>query len=206
MNLEFQNDALLLKYMDKFMNKADIPWVDLVWHSHYNGKVPHASPKTGSFWWKDICSLYFQYRGLTTCEPGGGDSILLWKDKWHGEFPLAISYDRLFSFALNKDISIREALHTEDLFSLFWLPLSDQAFQELQSIQQLIVQLRSQPRPHTDIWKCSLNNGRYTSSSYYQFLFEGINAEPIFKKLWKSKCLTKLKGVCMAYDGGSAEH
>jgi hypothetical protein len=49
MNLELQNDALLLKYMDKFMNKADIPWVDLVWHSHYNGKVPHASPKTGSF-------------------------------------------------------------------------------------------------------------------------------------------------------------
>jgi hypothetical protein len=102
MNLELQNDALLLKYMDKFMNKADIPWVDLVWHSHYNGKVPHASPKTGSFWWNDICSLYFQYRGLTRI----WDSILLWKDKWHGELPLVVSYDRLFSFALNKDISI----------------------------------------------------------------------------------------------------
>jgi hypothetical protein len=53
-NLELQNEALLLKYMDKFMNKMDIPWVDLVWHSYYQGKVPHATPKVGSFWWKDI--------------------------------------------------------------------------------------------------------------------------------------------------------
>src|SRR4051812_30936771 len=48
-NLEIQNDALLLKYMDKFMNKVDIPWVYLLWHTHYQGKVPHASPKVGSF-------------------------------------------------------------------------------------------------------------------------------------------------------------
>jgi hypothetical protein len=81
-NLEIQNDALLLKYMDKFMNKGDIPWVDLMWHTHYQGKVPHASPKVGSFWWKDICSLFDQYRGIISCTVGSGNSVLLWKDKW----------------------------------------------------------------------------------------------------------------------------
>lgn len=40
-NLNTQNEALILKYLDKFFNKADIPWVHLVWEKHYsNGKLP----------------------------------------------------------------------------------------------------------------------------------------------------------------------
>jgi hypothetical protein len=30
MNLELQNEALLLKYMDKFMNKANITWLGMI--------------------------------------------------------------------------------------------------------------------------------------------------------------------------------
>jgi uncharacterized membrane protein (UPF0127 family) len=29
-NLQIQNDALLVKWMETFMNKLDMPWVDLV--------------------------------------------------------------------------------------------------------------------------------------------------------------------------------
>lgn len=29
LNLKTQNEALLLKYLHKFFNKADIPWVNL---------------------------------------------------------------------------------------------------------------------------------------------------------------------------------
>ena len=40
-NLELQNQALLMKNLDKFFNKKDIPWVNLVWEKHYkNGKLP----------------------------------------------------------------------------------------------------------------------------------------------------------------------
>lgn len=35
-NLEIQNQALLMKNLDKFFNKRDIPWVNLVWEKHYN--------------------------------------------------------------------------------------------------------------------------------------------------------------------------
>ena len=192
-NLEIQNEALLLKYMDKFMNKLDVPWVDLVWHSYYEGKVPHASPKSGSFWWKDICSLFSKYRGMTTCNVGSGDSILLWKDKWEGSVPLAIQHSRLFSFALEPDISVSSALQTEDLTSLFWLPMSPQAFEEFQSLQDTIASLRLQNRPTTDAWVYSQNNGIYTASSYYQFMFNGLVVGPIFQKLWKSRSLPKLK-------------
>lgn len=48
-NLEKHNEALLLKNLDKFFNKKDIPWVSLVWEKHYsNGKLP-SHLKKGSF-------------------------------------------------------------------------------------------------------------------------------------------------------------
>jgi hypothetical protein len=34
-NLELQNQALLMKNLDKFFNMRDIPWVHLVWEKHY---------------------------------------------------------------------------------------------------------------------------------------------------------------------------
>ena len=35
-DLEAQNDALLLKHLDKFYNKNDVLWVNMIWHSHYS--------------------------------------------------------------------------------------------------------------------------------------------------------------------------
>jgi hypothetical protein len=34
-NLRSQNNALLLKHMDKFYNKKDVPWVKLVWNANF---------------------------------------------------------------------------------------------------------------------------------------------------------------------------
>jgi hypothetical protein len=49
-NLRIMNEALLIKHLHKFYNKEDIPWVQLIWNTHYtNGQVPHASPEKGSF-------------------------------------------------------------------------------------------------------------------------------------------------------------
>jgi hypothetical protein len=39
---------LFLKFLDKFYNKRDIPWVNLIWNSYYaNGEIPHASKRQG---------------------------------------------------------------------------------------------------------------------------------------------------------------
>jgi hypothetical protein len=35
-NLYLKSDALLLKHLDKFYNKIDVPWVHLVWQSYYS--------------------------------------------------------------------------------------------------------------------------------------------------------------------------
>lgn len=36
-NLSIQNQALLLKFLDKFYNRRKVPWVDLIWNSYYSG-------------------------------------------------------------------------------------------------------------------------------------------------------------------------
>jgi hypothetical protein len=49
-NLRTQNKTLLLKHLDKFYNKKDIPWVKLIWNTYYaNGEIPHATKDKGSF-------------------------------------------------------------------------------------------------------------------------------------------------------------
>lgn len=63
-NLEAQNQALLMKNLDKFYNKKDVPWVKLVWEKHYkNDRLPGAVKK-GSFWWRDILKLLPKFKEL----------------------------------------------------------------------------------------------------------------------------------------------
>jgi hypothetical protein len=76
--------ALLLKHLDKFYNKRDIPWVNLSWNTHYsNGEVPHATKDRGSFWWKDLLKLCDLFRGIATCQVGDGTMVLFWSDVWN---------------------------------------------------------------------------------------------------------------------------
>ena len=59
--LTIRNDALLLKYLDKFLNKQDLPWVKLVWNNYYsNGTLP-GMRKKGSHQWKrgDKITIHF---------------------------------------------------------------------------------------------------------------------------------------------------
>lgn len=50
-NLELQNIALLLKHLDKFYNKKDLPWINLIWDKYYSNSVlpPHAMWKRDPF-------------------------------------------------------------------------------------------------------------------------------------------------------------
>lgn len=70
-NLSLQNDALLLKQLDKFYRKENIQSVSLIWEKYYPDGVPHLAREKGSFWWKDILRLHVQYRGVAICTPMG---------------------------------------------------------------------------------------------------------------------------------------
>jgi hypothetical protein len=106
LNLQLHNDALLLKSLDKFYNKREIPWVQLVWWKYYQGKVPHAAREVGSFWWKDILRLSNLFRGIARCTIGDGSTVLFWDDIWMDHI-LSEQYPRLLSFAKNTSFSPR---------------------------------------------------------------------------------------------------
>jgi mannosylglycoprotein endo-beta-mannosidase len=52
LDLQTQNESLLLKNLHKFYNKANIPWVHLLWACYYsNGSLPMTQVRKSSFWW-----------------------------------------------------------------------------------------------------------------------------------------------------------
>jgi hypothetical protein len=48
-NLSLQNDALLMKQLDKFYRKENIQWINLIWQKYYINEVPHLAREKGSF-------------------------------------------------------------------------------------------------------------------------------------------------------------
>ena len=65
-DLRAQNTALLLKYLHKFYNKMDVPWVSLTWRCMYSrSTVAHVRSGVGSFWWRDVMTLSDSFRHLS---------------------------------------------------------------------------------------------------------------------------------------------
>lgn len=83
-NLWSQNVALLFKHLDKFYNRKDIPWVNLIWNSYYpNGELPQVMKDKGSFWWKDLLKLCDIFWGIAQCTVGNGTTVMFWSDVWN---------------------------------------------------------------------------------------------------------------------------
>ncbi|TVU04883.1 hypothetical protein EJB05_48023, partial [Eragrostis curvula] len=149
-NLRIQNNALLLKHLHNFYCKKEVPWVKFIWTRYYQNKVPHAAREMGSFWWKDILRLYAQYKEIAKCQIGMGDTVLFWGDQWSEQI-MASKYPQLFPFAKNRNISVKAVMENEELNNLFHLPLTAQAYQELQHLQVELetMEYNSQAK---DIW------------------------------------------------------
>jgi hypothetical protein len=82
-NLKNHNSALLMKFLHKFYNRLDLPWVELTWHNFYkNGKPPNERKNKGYSWWRDIISLAPNFLLLTQCKVRSGLSVSFWNDHW----------------------------------------------------------------------------------------------------------------------------
>jgi hypothetical protein len=115
-NFQKHNEALLLKFLDKFYNNADTPWVNLIWRTYYQASVPQAANLCGSFWWKDVCKYLDKYRQVATVLPGKGDSFLFWLDSCKFEnstTPLNERYQRIFSYALDDKLTAEEVYEVD---------------------------------------------------------------------------------------------
>jgi hypothetical protein len=189
LNLKIQNQGLLLKYLHKFYNREDTPWVNLIWSTYYTNEIPHAASLCGSFWWKDICKLMPIYRGIASSTVNEGTTTLFWKDSWISNI-VSETYPRAFSFAINEDISVQEFLSSVRLGDLFHLPLSPEAMNELRELQNDTrhIILSQQHDEWTYEW-----GSKFTSSKFYNFCFREISPHVTYGWLWKSKCVPKMK-------------
>jgi hypothetical protein len=120
-NISVHNDALLLKFLSKFYNRADIPWINLVWENYYqNGKLP-GQQKKGSFWWRDIIKLTNLFKGVAIPKVQEGSTILFWQDLWNVQI-LQHQFPELFSFALNPNATVKAVLNAPPAGSEFSSP------------------------------------------------------------------------------------
>jgi hypothetical protein len=190
-NLRLQNDALLLKQLHKFYNHQDIPWINLIWQRYYVSKVPHASSEIGSFWWKDVLRLHDLYRGIAKCAMGNGATVTFWEDLWLDEV-LFQKFPRFFSFVRNENLSVQQVPMAEDLDSIFHLPISSEAFQELEQLQVMLSNTPYHPKDLA-LWILAWGSTNYSSRRYYQMVFVNLHVHPVFKSVWISKCIPRIK-------------
>ena len=165
--------------------------MQLLWDAYYTDKIPHVVPPVGSFWWRDILKLTPIFRGISQVQVVSGTSALFCKDLW-GQDVLQITHPHAFSFAMHEDTSIKGFLETTSLAEAFHLPLSPQALSEVRDIQLLSLHM-SPTTSVNDVWHYIWGKTEYRSPDYYQYFFRDAHAHPIFKSLWRSHCIMRIK-------------
>jgi hypothetical protein len=188
-----QNVALLIKFLDKFYNKKDLPWVHLLWSEYYLDSVPHADNLRGSFWWRDVLKQVDNFRGISSVKPGKGDSFLFWLDSWSldgSTTPLMTRYSSLFSYVLDENIAAAKVFEMEDLSIMFQRPLSRVAFEEFNLLQDALRATSFSDRP--DVWTYTWGE-RYTAAKFYQYIHSHMQAPKVYHWIWKSSCQMSIK-------------
>jgi hypothetical protein len=132
-----QNNCLLKKHLHKFLNRANLPWVKLVWEAYYSTALPPNNSRDVSFWWRYCLKCLPGFKALAQCSVASGASILLLHDVW-AQQPLSLALPHLYSFSKNTEVSIASVLQLDFLHSHFHLPLSVEAFAQLHELHDML--------------------------------------------------------------------
>jgi len=111
---------------------------------------------------------------------GDKQSILFWEDTWNNRL-LKQSFPRLYSFARNKNISVAKFLQNNDMQEQFHIPLSVEAFQEFQELQEIIQGIQVQEN-EKDCWQYIWGSNKYSSKQFYNLPYKNIR--PPSRFLW----------------------
>ena len=87
---------------------------------------------------------------------------------------------------------MKEVVLAPDLDSIFHLPLSLEAHEELLDLQTFVQEIDYTPDAK-DSWTFLWGNQSYSSRRYYKLVFQNLHTSPIFAKIRKSKCTSRLK-------------
>lgn len=96
-----------------------------------------------------------------------------------------------FSFVKNKNITVHQTFHNSSTQELFYLPLSEEGFQQFQVCNTLLADIQLQDEP--DIWTYIWGSIVFTPSKAYDHLIGTRQVHPAFTWLWISTCRNKGK-------------
>jgi hypothetical protein len=161
-----------------------------IWQYYPNG-VPQVSNLCASFWWRDIMKLVDKYREFCSVKIGAGDTALFWFDSWHGSL-LHSQFPRLFSFAMDQNIYVRDFIDTANRTQFFQLPMSPQAFYEFQELKLSLQNVHCDPMVR-DVWSTIWRDGAYSSRLYSQHCFKDVVASKIYSAIWSCKVMLRIK-------------
>ena len=184
-----------MKHAHKFLNRKDLPWVNLIWNTYYHERVPQGTEPCGSYWWKNVLKLMDNFREVTWVQVNQGDTVLFWQDKWHignSVVPLRERFSRLFSYVKDPWTLVKDGLNCNDLSTWFNLPLSEQAYGELSSLETLLGELDHSPG-QCDVWSWVGTNKPCTPKSFYSYAHRDISFNPLLNWIWASCCTLKIK-------------
>jgi predicted DNA-binding ribbon-helix-helix protein len=122
---------------------------------------------------------------------------------WNDHIP-SLTYPELLSFSKNKAITFQKVASSVPLHQLFHLPLSEIAFAQLLSLEQVIqgVALTHEPDSRTCMWGSNF----YSSTRAYKQLTGHSQVHTAFKWLWNSSYQTKHKVFCWLLLKRQIEH
>lgn len=121
--------------------------------------------------------------------PNQGSTIRFWEQNW-GMGLLKNRFDELYTFSIQQESNLQQALQMPDMIRQFRTNLSDQASRQLTTLQQEINRYRSQqhsvPESATDtvLWTVT-ENGVFTVRSEYQAMLNGPRIRTTAHKIWK---------------------
>jgi hypothetical protein len=96
-----------------------------------------------------------------------------------------------YSFALNSVAFVKDILEANSLDSIFTLPLSQEAMQELDHLQNSMPELELNENT-PDQWKPAWGTV-YTTKKFYLRVYDLFQAHPIFKIVWNVKGTPRIK-------------
>jgi hypothetical protein len=99
-------------------------------------------------------------------------------------------FPQLFSYVLNEELFAKKVFDAEDISSLFYLPLSQIAYQKLLELKQMMQE--NSPSDQLDVWKYCWGDN-YTPAQFYKLIHEHMKVPSVHKWLWKSCCMMKTK-------------
>jgi hypothetical protein len=173
-------------------SEQDTLWFKLLQAKYINaGNIFATTTQGGSQFWRSLNKIKHYFKLGSRFLVGNGRKTFFWTDRWLGESPLAVRFERLFDICTSKEITVAEALPvsaTSLQFRRSFGPL------ELDLWAALVQETSSVELSSTeDSVRWDLEpNGRFSVSSLYHKINQGPSL-PHEAILWSAKLPLKIK-------------